>query len=60
MAIQVYGVTVIDDSKNITNAGTFNGYSISSNVGSNAVGTRTVQSGGSASGGSDGDIYYIY
>jgi hypothetical protein len=29
-------------------------------VNSNAYGTRTVQSGGSPSGGSDGDIYYIY
>jgi hypothetical protein len=29
-------------------------------VGSNSYGTRTVQSGGTPSGGSDGDIYYIY
>ncbi len=29
-------------------------------VGQNAIGARTVQSGGSPSGGSDGDIYYIY
>jgi len=34
-----------------TNAGTF---------GSNGTGTRTIQSGGTASGGSSGDIYYIY
>ena len=29
-------------------------------VGQNAIGARTIQSGGSPSGGSDGDIYYIY
>ena len=29
-------------------------------VGQNAIGARTVQSGGSPSGGSNGDIYYIY
>ena len=29
-------------------------------VNSNAYGIRTVQSGGSPTGGSDGDIYYIY
>ena len=29
-------------------------------VGQNAIGARTVQSGGSPSGGADGDIYYIY
>ena len=29
-------------------------------IGSNANGTRTIQSGGSPSGGSNGDIYYIY
>jgi hypothetical protein len=33
------------------NAGTF---------GSNGTGTRTIQSGGTASGGSNGDIYYIF
>lgn len=27
---------------------------------SNGFGTRTIQSGGTASGGSNGDIYYIY
>ena len=32
----------------------------SSGAYSNGYGTRTVQSGGSPSGGSDGDIYYIY
>lgn len=29
-------------------------------VGQNAIGARTIQSGGSPSGGADGDIYYIY
>jgi len=29
-------------------------------IGSNATGNRTIQSGGSASGGANGDIYYIY
>jgi hypothetical protein len=29
-------------------------------VGSNATGNRTIQSGGGASGGSSGDIFYIY
>ena len=29
-------------------------------VNSNAYGTRTVQSGGTPTGGNDGDIYYIY
>lgn len=32
----------------------------SSGAYSNGYGTRTVQSGGSPTGGSDGDIYYIY
>jgi hypothetical protein len=29
-------------------------------LGTNGTGARTIQSGGSASGGSNGDIYYIY
>jgi hypothetical protein len=34
--------------------------SSSGTLGSNGTGNRTVQAGGSPSGGSDGDIYYIY
>jgi len=34
--------------------------SIGAAIGKNAIGNRTIQSGGSPSGGSDGDIYYIY
>jgi hypothetical protein len=64
MAIQISGTTVIDNSKNITNAvgGTFSGTvsTIAGTIGTNSTGNRTIQSGGSASGGSSGDIYYIY
>jgi len=64
MAIQISGTTVIDNSRNITNAGTgsFSGSvsTSSGTIGSNSTGNRTIQSGGSASGGSSGDIYYIY
>mgnify|MGYP007062073893 CR=1 FL=1 len=58
MAIQISGTTVIDNSRNITNAGSITG-SVGT-IGTNATGNRTIQSGGSASGGSNGDIFYIY
>jgi hypothetical protein len=70
MAIQISGTTVIDNSRNIQNVGiitassfvgalTGSATSISTST-SNGFGSRTVQSGGSPTGGSDGDIYYIY
>lgn len=48
-------------------SGNFSAGTISANLNgsvtlstSNGFGTRTIQSGGTASGGSNGDIYYIY
>ena len=50
------GVTISGDDINVSGLLDSNGIT----VGQNAIGARTVQSGGSPSGGSDGDIYYIY
>ena len=50
------GITMSGDDINVS--GNLNSNGIT--VGQNAIGARTVQSGGSPSGGSNGDIYYIY
>jgi hypothetical protein len=73
MAFNVGATTVIDSSRNIINVltvtatsfvGPLTGNASSatsvSGSSSNGFGTRTIQSGGTASGGSDGDIYYIF
>jgi hypothetical protein len=50
------GITMSGDDINVSGNLNSNGVT----VGQNAIGARTVQSGGSPSGGSNGDIYYIY
>jgi hypothetical protein len=65
MAIQIGGTTVIDNSRNIQNVGVITATSIVSvtgigTFGTNGTGTRTIQSGGTATGGLNGDIFYIY
>ena len=52
------GVTI--SGTHLSIAGIMTVGSIGAAIGKNAIGNRTVQSGGSPSGGSDGDIYYIY
>ena len=52
------GVTISDTHLSI--AGIMTVGSIGAAIGKNAIGNRTIQSAGSPSGGSDGDIYYIY
>jgi len=62
MAIQISGVTVIDNSRNVSaGIGTFTTIvGTVGTLGTNATGTRTIQSGGTASGGANGDIFYIF
>jgi hypothetical protein len=63
MAIKISNTTVIDNSRNIQNVGIITATTLVSSagtLGSNGNGTRTVQSGGTPTGGSDGDIVYIY
>ena len=50
------GITMSGDDINVS--GNLNSNGIT--VGQNAIGARTVQSGGSPSGDTNGDIYYIY
>jgi len=45
------GTLTVGNSLSVTGVGTFN---------TNGTGARTIQSGGTASGGNNGDIYYIY
>ena len=52
------GVTI--SGTHLSIAGIMTVGSIGAAIGKNAIGNRTVQSGGSPTGGSDGDIYYIY
>jgi hypothetical protein len=52
------GVGITMDGNGIAVSGILTSNGIT--VGQNAIGARTVQSGGSPSGGSNGDIYYIY
>ena len=52
------GVTI--SGTHLSIAGIMTVGSIGAAIGKNAIGNRTVQSAGSPSGGSDGDIYYIY
>ena len=62
MAIKISGTTVIDNSRNVSaGIGTFTTIvGTIGTLGTNATGTRTIQSGGIASGGSNGDIFYIF
>jgi hypothetical protein len=59
LTIQRAGSTIITVSATgISVVGTMS--ATAGTFGTNGTGTRTIQSGGVASGGSNGDIYYIY
>ena len=69
MAIKIAGTTVIDDSRNMQNVCIVTATSLNVGIvsvtgigtfGTNGTGSRTIQSGGTASGGLNGDIFYIY
>ncbi len=64
--LDVTGITTLAGNVNVTGISTFVGNvylgagATIGFLGNNAQGTKTVQSGGSPSGGNNGDIFYIY